>query len=92
MSISTEILLTTLNARFTHASLGLRYLYANLEALQSRAHIEEFVLGTKPEAIVEKILSFKPRIVGFGVYIWNVVELSVVVSQLKTVRPDIKMF
>ena len=41
-----DILLVTLNARFSHASLGLRYLLANLGELQSRAEIVEFVIGS----------------------------------------------
>ena len=33
------ILLTTLNARYAHSALGLRYLYANLHELQNDAKI-----------------------------------------------------
>jgi hypothetical protein len=32
-----SILLSTLNARYTHASLGLRYLLANMGELRRRA-------------------------------------------------------
>ena len=85
----TDILLATLNARYSHASLGLRYLRANLGALRERSEIAEFVIGQKTEEIVEKILARRPRILGLGVYIWNVEESTRLVAQLKTVAPEL---
>ena len=83
------ILLSTLNARFAHASLGLRYLIANMGDLQAETRLQEFVIGAKTTEIVERILSHQPRIVGLGVYIWNVEETTKVVAMLKRVAPDI---
>ena len=87
------ILLSTLNARYSHASLGLRYLFANMGELQSSTVLQEFVIGAKTTDIVEKILAHqKPNdklIVGFGVYIWNVEELSKIVTMLKAVAPQV---
>ena len=40
-----SILLSTLNARYAHTALGLRYLKANMGALQSRTELMEFVIG-----------------------------------------------
>ncbi|HXA46014.1 MAG TPA: DUF4080 domain-containing protein [Burkholderiaceae bacterium] len=85
------ILLSTLNARYAHASLGLRYLLANMGDLQSSTHIQEFVIGTKTTEIVEKLLSQQPQIIGFGVYIWNVEETTKVVAMLKRVAPTVKI-
>ena len=84
-----EILLATLNARYAHASLGLRYLRANLGEWREASAICEFVIGQKTEEIVEKLLAGQPRIVGFGVYIWNVEETTRVVAQLKTLAPEL---
>lgn len=88
---SDKIVLATINAKYIHASLGLRYLYANLKELQSRCEIKEFVIQTRAIDIVEKILESKPAIVGFGVYIWNIVETTNVVSLLKVIAPEIKV-
>ena len=88
---STQIVLATINAKYIHASLGLRYLYANLQELQSRCEIKEFVIQTRPLDIVEQILESKPTIVGFGVYIWNIIETTNVVSLLKVIAPEIKV-
>ena len=83
------ILLTTLNARYTHASLGLRYLLANMGPLQEQTKLQEFVIGAKTTEIVERILAHQPRIVGFGIYIWNVEETTKVVTMLKRVAPQV---
>lgn len=85
----TDIVLATLNSRFAHASLGLRYLRANLGELREASKIREFVIGQKTEEIVEHLLAEQPRVIGLGVYIWNVEETARVVAQLKTVAPDV---
>ena len=84
-----HIVLATINAKYIHSSLGLRYLYANLKDLQPYAEIKEFVIQTWPIDIVEQILASKPTIVGFGVYIWNIVETTNVVNLLKVIAPEV---
>ena len=83
------IILSTLNARYAHASLGLRYLLANMGDLQPQTRLQEFVIGARTTDIVEKLLALQPRIVGFGVYIWNVEETARVVAMLKQVAPQV---
>jgi len=83
------ILLSTLNARYTHASLGLRYLLANMGELRAQTQLQEFVIGARASDVVERLLAHQPRIVGFGVYIWNVEETTRVVALLKRVAPEV---
>ena len=83
------IVLATLNARYSHASLGLRYLRANMGELRDETRIVEFVLGVKTEVAVESLLASEPRIIGFGVYIWNVEETTRIVAMLKVVAPEV---
>ena len=84
-----SILLSTLNARFSHASLGLRYLMANMGELAPITQLQEFVIGIRSADAVEKLLAHQPRIIGFGVYIWNVEELTHIVALLKRVAPEV---
>jgi radical SAM superfamily enzyme YgiQ (UPF0313 family) len=84
-----DIVLTTFNARYAHASFGLRYLHANLRGLSDRARVLEFEISTRPIDAVERILSHNPSIVGVGVYIWNALESLQLVAELKRIRPDI---
>ncbi len=83
------ILLSTLNARYAHASLGLRYLLANMGPLQAQTSLHEFVIGAKTTEIVERLLAQQPRIIGFGIYIWNVDETTRVVAMLKRLAPQV---
>lgn len=83
------IVLSTLNARYAHASLGLRYLLANMGNLQAQTRLEEFVIGTKTTELAERLLAHQPRIIGFGVYIWNVEETTKLVAMLKRIAPQV---
>ena len=89
MPAQPDIILTTINARYVHAALGLRYLAANMGELQPRTRIVEFVLGQRAFEIVEDLLALNPRIIGIGVYIWNVEECTRVVALLKKVAPHV---
>ncbi|HXS69873.1 MAG TPA: DUF4080 domain-containing protein [Candidatus Polarisedimenticolia bacterium] len=84
-----DIVLTTLNAKYIHASFGLRYLMANLGALQPRACIAEFDINQRPIDIAERLLAKNPKILGFGIYIWNVAPSTEVIAIIKRVRPGI---
>ncbi|HEV2294675.1 MAG TPA: DUF4080 domain-containing protein [Tepidisphaeraceae bacterium] len=85
-----DIVLTTLNARYAHASFGLRYLMANLPpALRNRAAMLEFDIAQRSVDVLEAILAHAPKLVGVGVYIWNAEQSLRVVADLKRVRPDV---
>jgi radical SAM superfamily enzyme YgiQ (UPF0313 family) len=84
-----DIVLTTLNAKYIHAAFGLRYLMANLGPLRPGAALVEFDINQRPLDIAEVLLAQNPKIIGFGVYIWNVVPTTEVVTAIKRIRPDI---
>jgi len=84
-----SIVLATLNARYAHASLGLRYLRANMGELRAETVIREFVIRTPAAQIVESLLALQPQIIGFGVYIWNVQQTTRVIELLKAVAPQV---
>ncbi len=84
-----SIVLTTLNARYAHASFGLRYLLANLGDLARDAMMLEFEIKQPIETVAQKILAQAPTIVGIGVYIWNVNEATRLVAELKRQNPKL---
>lgn len=83
-----SIILSTLNARYIHASLGLRYLLANMDELREQTRLQEFIINSRPIDIVESLLQNKPKIIGLGVYIWNANETLQVVKLLKQISPQ----
>jgi radical SAM superfamily enzyme YgiQ (UPF0313 family) len=86
-----EIILTTLNAKYIHAAFGLRYLFANLGELRDSAMILEYDINLRSLDIAEKLLANDPKIIGFGVYIWNVTPTTEVIAAIKRLRPKIKI-
>lgn len=84
-----DILLATLNAKYQHAALGIRYLRANLGELHPRSLILEFDINQRPLDIAEQILAHDPKIIGLGLYIWNASQTTEVANLLKTIRPDV---
>lgn len=84
-----DIVLTTLNAKYIHAAFGLRYLFANLGGLQERARLVEFDINQRPLDVAEILLAQSPKIIGIGVYIWNVKQATELVAALKRLRPDL---
>ena len=83
-----DILLTTLNGRYSHTSIGLRYLYANLKEIQSKATIYEYVTNERMNDIAQRILSFNAKIIAIGTYIWNASDVSELIQIIKKVSPN----
>ncbi|MEA2098763.1 MAG: DUF4080 domain-containing protein [Campylobacterota bacterium] len=83
-----KIILTTLNSRYTHSSIGLRYLYANLKELRGDSKILEFSINDAVQTIAEKLLINQPCIIGIGVYIWNVTYVSELIHIIKKISPS----
>ncbi len=86
-----DIVLTTLNAKYIHAAFGLRYLMANLGDLRPSAVLAEFDINQRPLDIAEMLLAREPKIIGFGVYIWNVAQTTEVITAIKRISPGIKI-
>lgn len=84
-----DIVLSTLNAKYSHPAFGLRYLLANLGPLKNHANLLEFDIKRNPAEVISTILEQNPKIVGLGVYIWNVIPLTQVVAGLKRERPEL---
>jgi radical SAM superfamily enzyme YgiQ (UPF0313 family) len=82
-----DLLLAALNARYAHPSLGLRSLRANLGALRERSALLEFDLSFPPEAVAHALLNDAPRVLAFGVYVWNARPLAAVLEAVRRRSP-----
>ncbi len=83
------VVLTTINARYSHASLGLRYLLANAGDMADAIELIELVGGRPLATMAERLLTGRPRIIAFGVYIWNVRETEALIRALKARQPEL---
>jgi len=98
-----NIILCTLNAKYIHASLGLRYLMANMarhggQAIADQTTLVEFTLAKPIDDMASQLLKTlgkedpkQVQVIGFGVYIWNVLQTTELVRMLKAVRPQLKI-
>ena len=91
MNQANPIILCTLNAKYIHASLGLRYLLANMGALRAQTELREFTIARKTQEVADALLALNPKVIGFGVYIWNVTQTCALVRLIKMQRPDIQI-
>lgn len=77
-----KVLLTTLNAKYIHKNLALRWLYVS--ALRKEdVRIQEFTIKENIDLIVEKLLETQEEIIAFSVYIWNIEETKFIIKKIK---------
>ncbi len=85
-------LLVTLNAKYIHSSLALRYLkYYIKEKAGFNADILEFSINNNILEMLQDIYSYKPEIIGFACYIWNIEMTRQLISLIKSVMPEVKI-
>jgi len=87
--MSLSIGLVTLNAKFIHSSLSIRYL-RNVTKNEGfdNVWIQEFVISQPIWKVAAKILSQKPTILGVSVYIWNRRQSFELIERLKKQDPS----
>ncbi len=85
-----NVVVTTLNAKYIHTSLALRYLKSFAQD-EFEVDIAEYTIKDPSMGIAADLFSKKPDVIGFSCYIWNIEETIVVVDMLRKVLPDVKI-
>ena len=86
-----KIILSTLNSKFIHSSLSIRYLKEYVRDI-AKVEIKEYTINQNLDFIVSELYELNPDVIGFSTYIWNVEEIIKVSKALKIVKPDMKIF
>ncbi len=84
-----KILFTTLNSKFIHTNLAIKYLskcWKNFDVTT-----KEYTINEDVEQIFFDILSKGYDMVAFSCYIWNIEQTLVLAQNLKKVRPEMKI-
>jgi anaerobic magnesium-protoporphyrin IX monomethyl ester cyclase len=81
-------IITTLNAKYIHTSLSIRYLKA-YAAPEFEVALAEYTIKDPIMNIVGDLHSKKPDIIGFSCYIWNIEETIKVIQMLKKINPEL---
>ncbi|TDX59304.1 B12-binding domain-containing radical SAM protein [Orenia marismortui] len=85
-----DILLTTLNSKYIHSSLALRYIRGYCED-QFNINLLEYTINQHGDDIVAEIYRQQADIIGFSCYIWNIEKTLEVIKLLKKVQPEVKV-
>lgn len=83
-----KTILTTLNAKYIHTSLALRWLYVANKA-DFDLTFREYVIKEDVSKITNDLLASNPDVIGMGVYIWNVEKSATLITSLKAQKPEL---
>ncbi|WP_066066048.1 B12-binding domain-containing radical SAM protein [Neobacillus soli] len=83
-----NVICSTLNAKYIHTNLAIRYLKA-YAAPEFNIQIKEYTIKDPVMNIVSDLYQQKPTVIGFSCYIWNIEETLKVVNMLKKIDPSI---
>ncbi len=86
-----DIVLTAINARYTHSSLGSRYLLANLGELRKSTMLLEFNINQSIDDMLAAIAIHTPRIIAIGIYIWNRTLVEALLPRLRETQPQARI-
>lgn len=83
-----KIICTTLNAKFIHTNLAIRYLKA-FAMPEFNIELTEYTIKDPIMNIVTDLVQKKPQVIGFSCYIWNIAETVKVIQTIKKIDPSI---
>ena len=88
--MSPSIGLVTLNAKYVHLALSLRYLRNAAQAAGfTDVWLREYTLRTPLTAMVEELAALRPTVLGFSVYIWNREATFALIAAVKRRLPSV---
>ena len=85
-----KILLTTLNSKFIHTNLAIRYLRESVKDLV-KVDVREYTINNQLDYILKDIYKHDYDVVLFSTYIWNIYDIVKLCENLKKVKPEIKI-
>ncbi|WP_073153012.1 B12-binding domain-containing radical SAM protein [Paramaledivibacter caminithermalis] len=86
-----KTLLTTLNSKFIHSSLALRYLWQYNKKQFEGISIEEYTINNDLDYILSEIYTKDYDLVCFSCYIWNFEETLEIAKNLRKVNKEVKI-
>ncbi len=82
-----KVVLTTLNAKYVHASLSLRYLEKYCRQEADEMIVEEYTINHTMESITASLYKTQAAVFAFSCYIWNITMILEIAQRLKMVNP-----
>lgn len=85
-----RVLLTTLNAKYIHKNLALRWIYVARDP-KHETKIREFVIKDSLDRITKEIVEYHPDVIGFSTYIWNGEQTKELTKLVKQQLPNCRI-
>lgn len=86
-----KILLTTLNAKYIHSNLAIRYLFAAATEHVRTLSLREFTINNDDGYIFTELIRGDYEVVCFSCYIWNIERIKQLAKDLKKAKPHVKI-
>jgi radical SAM superfamily enzyme YgiQ (UPF0313 family) len=83
-----KVALISLNAKYIHTNLAIRYLAGAVQKQGHDAWVFDFSIHDLPFAMAKAISSVQPDLIGLSLYLWNRSETLRLIRILKRVLPD----
>ena len=86
-----KVLLTTLNSKYVHSSLALKYLFQASKGTGVNLEVKEYTINNEYDYIFGELIRSKADVVVFSTYIWNVEMIKALCEDLHKARPEVKI-
>jgi len=84
-----KALLTSLNSKYIHSNLALKYLYTAAAEIPAFIEIKEFTINNNDDYIFTEILAGEYDVICFSCYIWNIEETAYLAENIRKAQPDV---
>lgn len=85
-----KIICTTLNAKYIHTNLAIRFLKAYAQP-EFSVDLVEYTIKDPPLNIVTDLMQKHPDVIAFSCYIWNIEATIKITSMIKKIDPHIQI-
>lgn len=86
-----KILLTSLNSKYVHSNLALKYLYMAGQKVCDNLEIREFTINNSRDYIFNELVMGDYDAVCFSCYIWNIEKTTELAADLKKAKPQVSI-
>lgn len=86
-----KILLTTLNSKYIHSNLAVKYIYSAVMNEKIDLDLKEYTINNDKSYVFGEIVRGDYDAVAFSCYIWNIEETMYLAENLKKSKPEIQI-
>ncbi len=87
-----KVLLTAINAKYIHANLAVYSLRAYAKKYEEEIEIAEYTINQTIDDILADIFKKKPDVLCFSCYLWNIVHVEQLLTELHKVLPNMQIW